>query len=229
MELSAIIRRVVIGAGGMPYNLVIFDMDGTLTHDALDFDSLRLELGLTERVPILEWIDTLPEPRRARSIAVLERYENMAAEKSTLRPGARDLLCHLRGRNIRSALLTRNSGKSMNRIVARCDLAFDLAVSRDQPPFKPHPESIGMILRKLNAKPTETLMVGDYIFDLQAAAAAGVESVLLLDDPQAPPAFAHQATFHVSRLDHIIELIKSPGQFRVPAQSAGGTQRSLTC
>ena len=213
----------------MPYNLVIFDMDGTLTYDALDFESLRLELGLTERIPILEWIDTLPQPRRAQASAVLERYENMAAEKSTLRPGARDMLGQLRRRNIRSALLTRNSGKSMNRIVARCELEFDMAVSRDQPPFKPHPESIGMILRKLKAKPAETLMVGDYIFDLQAAAAAGVESVLLLDEPQSPPAFAHQATFHVSKLEHIIELIESPGQFRAPPQSAGGAERSLKC
>lgn len=213
----------------MPYNLVIFDMDGTLTHDALDFESLRLELGLTERIPILEWIDTLPQPQRRLASAALERHENMAAETSTLRAGARDMLCHLRQKNIRCALLTRNSGKSMNRIVARCGLEFDLAVSRDQPPFKPHPESIGMILRKLKAKPAETLMVGDYIFDLQAAAGAGVESVLLLDQPQAPPPFAHQATFHVSKLEHIVELIESPGRFRAPDQSACGMERSIKC
>ena len=38
----------------MNYELIVFDMDGTLTFDALDFDTLCKELGLLVRRPILD-------------------------------------------------------------------------------------------------------------------------------------------------------------------------------
>ena len=38
----------------MKYELIVFDMDGTLTFDALDFDTLCKELGLLVRRPILD-------------------------------------------------------------------------------------------------------------------------------------------------------------------------------
>ncbi len=213
----------------MLYGLVIFDMDGTLTHDALDFESLHRELGLTRRTPVIEWIDTLLPQDRGPARSVLERYEHQAAATSTLRSGALETLARLRACGIRTALLTRNSGKSAHQIIARHQLVFDMVVSRDQPPAKPHPESIWMITRHFGVTPARTLMVGDYVFDLQVASAAGVESVLLVESEKSLPDFAHQATFHVSRLEHIVELVESPEKFRRPAILSARGAGSIQC
>ncbi len=213
----------------MPRSLVIFDMDGTLTHDALDFESLRKELGLQERIPILEWLETLPAERRSRAGTILERHERFAAEQSTLRPGALETLDALRSRGVRCALLTRNSGRSMRRIMQRLQLTFDCSVSRDHGPYKPHPESIRMVLRQLSVHPGEALMVGDYLFDIQAAQAADVDSVLLTEPGLPLPAFARQAGFVVSELNQIVELIDAPDRFRLNRQPADSAERNLKC
>ena len=213
----------------MSRSLVIFDMDGTLTHDALDFESLRKELGLRERIPILEWLETLPTEQRFRAAAVLERHEQFAAEESTLRPGALETLDALRSRGVRCALLTRNSGRSMTRILQRLQLTFDCSMSRDHGPYKPHPESIRMILRRLSVEPAQAMMVGDYLFDIQAARAAHVDSVLLTEPGAPRPVFAQQADFVVSRLEQIVEVMDAPDRFRIARQTASHAERNIEC
>ncbi len=58
---AAIIRRM---NERRHFDLIIFDMDGTLTIDALDFDHLRQRLGIHVQEPVLEWIAELPPGER---------------------------------------------------------------------------------------------------------------------------------------------------------------------
>ena len=207
--------------GTIRYALVIFDMDGTLTHDVLDFERLRCELGMAARQPILEWISGLPETQRKKAGAILENAEMDAAEKAPLRAGVHATLAALRRRGVRTALLSRNNDQCVRTILRRHRLAFDAVVSRDQPPIKPHPESIWGITRRLGVPPKRALMVGDYLFDLQAANAAGVDGVLLLK-PQTPaPSFASQAAFVISSLPQLVDLLTVPEQF-APGQDSTG-------
>ncbi len=196
----------------MKYELVVFDMDGTLTLDALDFDSLRRALGLQVRHPILEWIETLELEKRQQAWDILHQHEATAAAKCQLRPGADAVIERLRNRGVKTALLSRNSQKSVETILRRYPmLFFDRVASRDQMPIKPAAESLLKICRSLRISTTNTLMVGDYIFDLQVAANAGTDSALLLE-PEAPlPDFAHQATHLVRKLEDVEHLLDAPG------------------
>ena len=196
------------------YRLVVFDMDGTLTHDAMDFEALRVELGLTERRPILEWIAGLGEVDRDHATKILEQHERRAAETCRLRVGVVDMLEALALRGVRTALLTRNSRSSVRRIVARHRLSFEVLVSRDEPPFKPHPASLERILRHYRLAPGETLMVGDNVFDLQVAHGAQVASVLLVDGAGPVPPFAGQADFCIADIADIVNLLDQPARFR---------------
>jgi HAD superfamily hydrolase (TIGR01509 family) len=192
----------------MAYSLVIFDMDGTLTEDLLDFAAIRAEIGLPVAGPILEAIARLSPEEQKRAHAILERHEHDAAEASVLHDGAVELLGHLRERGLKTALLTRNSEACVQIILRRHGLVLDHVATRADLPYKPHPDSILNIVRRFGVDPRQTLMVGDYLYDLQAANAAAVDSVLLCvrNDGQYPD-FASQATYRVHALREILGLV----------------------
>ncbi len=196
------------------YRLIVFDMDGTLTHDAMDFEALRVALGLAERRPILEWIAGLPESERDYATKILEQHERRAAELCHVRVGVVDMLGELASRGVYTALLTRNSRSSVRSIIGRHRLSFEVLVSRDEPPFKPHPGSLQRILHHYGVSPRETLMVGDNIFDLQVAQAVQVASVLLVDGALPRPSFASRADFCIRDIADILKLLDEPERFR---------------
>jgi len=159
---------------------VIFDLDNTLVDSPLDFAKIKEEIGTDQS--ILEYRDTVDEAEQKRIDEILDRHESVAAEASELFDGARELLDFLNARKILTALLTRNSRRSVNTVLGRYGLRFDFIVSREDSAPKPSPEPVLLICERLGVKPSETLMVGDFLFDIQAGQAAGTRT-LLLDGP----------------------------------------------
>ncbi len=202
------------------FDLIIFDMDGTLTIDALNFQDLRQRLGIELREPVLEWIAALPNDQQIAAWEALHQFEHEGALASELRAGAKTVLYRLQSLGIRTALLSRNSRRSVETILGRHSLDFDHIASRDDLPMKPHPESIWRITRRLGVELHRTLMVGDYIFDIQAAQAAGVRSVLLLEPNEPLPHFADDADFHIRSLEDMTELVEEPDRYAVRMKKA---------
>lgn len=172
--------------------LVIFDMDGTITRPYLDFARIRSEIGLPE--PLLENMLALPEGEaRDRAFATLERFEDGAAEVSELNDGVREVLAFISSRDVPAGLVTRNSRRSAARILEKHGLTFDVVVTREEAPVKPRPEPLLLIADRLGIPPSETLMVGDFKFDVVAGRTAGMKTALLTNGkppkflPDAPP------------------------------------------
>jgi HAD superfamily hydrolase (TIGR01509 family) len=168
---------------GMSLELVIFDLDGTLLASPLDFDAIRAEIGLPEGRPILEALDHLTPAERARAEAIVDRHETEAVEASHLLPGATDLLAWLRARGLGLALLTRNSRASVEAAGRRHGLAFDAAVTREDLAPKPSPDGVRHLMAACGARPEETVLVGDFRFDVEAGAAAGVRTIAVVAEP----------------------------------------------
>ncbi len=199
----------------MPYALVIFDMDGTLTEDLLDFAAIRDEIGLTDGTPILESIAHLPDSQRGRAEEILARHELAAAEASQLHDGALEVLAELRQRGVKTALLTRNSRACTRIVLDRWGLQFDAIATRENPPYKPHPDAILHLVRQVGTTPELTLMVGDYLYDLQTARAAGVHGALLcLRDQGRRPSYADLATYCLPNLRALLDLLDAPAADR---------------
>jgi len=185
---------------------VIFDLDNTLVDSDLDFARIKVEIGTDQ--PILEYRAKVDEAEQRRVDAILEAHEARAAETCELCAGARDILDYLSACGVRTALLTRNSRKSVDTVCGRHGLRFDVVVTREISEPKPSPEPVRYICRALGVRPEETLVVGDYLYDVQAGQAAGA-STLLLDGPhrgrfQADPdyeaASLHEALGIIRRL-----------------------------
>src|SRR5438045_5497056 len=157
---------------------VIFDMDGTLTRPYLNFPAIRAAIGIGE--PLLENMLALPPgPERDRAFAILDRFEEDAAEASELNDDARDVLEFLASRRVPSALVTRNSRRSTDRVLNKHALSFKVIVTREDAPAKPRPEPLWLICEKLGVRPGHALMVGDFKFDIVAGRNAGTLTALL--------------------------------------------------
>ncbi|MFA5189078.1 MAG: HAD family hydrolase [Verrucomicrobiia bacterium] len=184
---------------------IIFDMDGTLTEPHIDFQSLRRELGVMVG-DIVDHLKSVDEAERRRLESILHRIEDEAAVNSTLQPGAAELLDTLRARGVKLGLLTRNSRRSVKTVLAKFNLRFDATLTREDGPHKPSPEPVLTLARRWGFKPTEVLVVGDYVYDLRCAHNAGARGVLLINNKL--PEWAHEADFIIHNLSELSAVVE---------------------
>ena len=158
-------------------------MDGTLTNSAHDFEFIRKELGLAPKVPILEALNAMPKEQSAPLWQLLNELEEHFAEKSTLMQGALELLEKLYQRGLKLGILTRNTMPVVEKTLHACGLEhffpIEHRLDRDSCTPKPSPAGIQHLLDLWQADVQSSVMVGDYLYDLQAGRSAGVTTIHL--------------------------------------------------
>ncbi len=161
----------------------IFDLDGTLTVSAHDFEHIRRELGLAPQTPILEALQAMPEFEAAPLWESLNELEFYYAGKASLMQGASELLQKLYDKERQLAILTRNTMPVVKHTLQACRLdhffPLDHILDRDSCLPKPSPDGIKQLLQFWQADAGDTVMVGDYLYDLEAGRGAGVATVHL--------------------------------------------------
>lgn len=186
----------------------IFDMDGTLTVPAHDFDAIREELGLPQGRPILEQLADLPEGQADELRRRLEAIELRIAKRARRQPGSRELLSELHARGTTLGILTRNSHGNAIETLETCGLMefFEPAnvMAREMCHPKPSADGIRRLLIRWNASPDNAVMVGDFLFDILAGREAGTATVYVhnlgKDD------YSAQADVTVRSLENLIPL-----------------------
>ncbi len=214
-----------------PFRLraVLFDFDGTLTRPgALDFAAIKREVGCPPDRFVLEWIQALPAgAARDAAADALERFELAAADASEPNDDAEELVRGLRAAGLAVGVLTRNGRAAVDRALRRFSSLtaddFDVLVTRDDGLApKPAPDGVVHAARIMGAAPEETLMVGDYLLDMQAGRAAGSVTAFLVNggdaatsvDGAAPDAAGEAAPdaadcdFVVGRLGELDEVVR---------------------
>lgn len=184
----------------------IFDLDGTLTLAAHDFDAIRAELGLPDG-PILESIARRSADEAAALHQRLADIERDIARSGRPQPGARELLERLteeEGRRL--GIVTRNRRDlALITLEAAGLLGFfdeEDVLGRDCAAPKPSPAALERLLGRWGRRGDEAVMVGDYLFDLQAGRAVGAATVHL--DVDGAFAFADWADVGVRSLGELL-------------------------
>lgn len=196
----------------MPIKAVIFDLDGTITQPYLDFDAIRAEMGFSKEAgPILELMDKMNPERRGAVERILHKHEEKAVSESVLNPGAKETLESLVRAGIHVGILTRNIRANALAIARKHELHFDAVLGREEGPVKPDAFGVIQICRQFGVEPSETILVGDYLFDLLCAKAAGAVAVLLKNHSQADE-FAEHADFCIEKISEIIQIINDNEQ-----------------
>jgi phosphoglycolate phosphatase-like HAD superfamily hydrolase len=138
----------------------IFDLDGTLTVSAHDFEHMRRELGLEPQVPILEALHAMPEDEAAPLWEMLNDLEFYYAGKAT-----------------------RNTMPVVKHTLEACSIdhffPLDHILDRDSCIPKPSPDGVQRLLDFWQADAGDTVMVGDFLYDLEAGKGAGVATIHL--------------------------------------------------
>ena len=186
------------GADGRPYDLLVFDWDGTIvdsisaivacTRTTLDETDLahvddatiRGAIGLGLRETIERFHPGCPEERFRR---ILETYRRhwIATYHHRLGPfeGIHPLLCELETAGYLLAVATAKSRAGLVRDFAATGLGpfFHASRTMDEAPSKPHPDMLESLLAELAIHPRRALMIGDTVHDLQMAANAGMPAL----------------------------------------------------
>jgi phosphoglycolate phosphatase len=179
--------------------LVVFDMDGTLVDSGAEIarrvacafaalglpqppeQAVRANVGLSLQI----YMGALAETDDATLIGELVKAYRAETAKSPpgqmpLFEGAREALERLNARA--DTVLGVATGKGMvglKRALAENDLDhfFSTLQTPDHNPSKPHPGMLHSAMQAIGISPADTVMVGDAVFDMEMAQAAGVRGI----------------------------------------------------
>ncbi len=186
----------------------VFDMDGTLTIGVHDFDMMRSELGLAPDADILGSVQAMAPEQAAPMWDKINAMEYYFASLAKPMPGAVELLQHLYEKGVNLGILTRNVMPATLHTLKICHLDQffmpENILDRASCEPKPHPAGILLLLQQWGAKTCDSVMVGDYLFDLEAGRASQVSTVHINTLAQFP--WPHMTDWGI---DHLHQLIES--------------------
>jgi HAD superfamily hydrolase (TIGR01509 family) len=182
---------------------VIFDLDGTLinSYDA-HVESFRRALSRFDLIindeeihrrfgkPAKQIIkEILPETQH-RHIDDIVRYKRLeyieTSKDIQIFDGVETLLKHLKDKGIRICLATSADKPSVIRVVNKFNLEdyFDVIISsNDVKEAKPNPEMFIQASKRLEVDPKNCLVIGDSPFDVIAAMKAGMNIIIVDNNP----------------------------------------------
>lgn len=198
---------------------ILWDMGGTLfdTYPYIDSAFHRLveshgisigEVSRLTRVNRGHAIETLSARTGIPASSFEEAYdavkENWVTDPAPLMEGAEELVkaCrHGRGRNI---IVTHRDRQSAEQLISTTGLTFDdLITTSDGYPRKPDPAMILEVMERNNLVPGDCIAIGDRAIDCEAALAAGVTPVLLVNEAVDSGAAEYR---RISRLTELLPL-----------------------
>ena len=177
-----------------PYKLLVFDWDGTLMDSVSRIvaclQAVITDLGLTDRelealrdiigLGLREAIFALyPDADEEFIKGFIDRYRyHFLSEKhqrSLMFPGAWELLKKLHDDGYLLAVATGKGRVGLERSLDETDCKgfFHITRCADESHSKPHPQMLLEIMSVLDVEPSQTLMIGDTVYDLQMAQQAG--------------------------------------------------------
>jgi len=184
-------------------------MDGTLTNAIHDFDAIREELCLPPGRPILESLAALPADEEKVVREELDNLEYRIAADATAQVGAEELLDSLQAAGAKLGILTRNGKGIAYATLDACGLRHyfpdDAVVRRDCCTPKPDGAGVSLLMERWQVKAKQCVMVGDYLFDLEAGRNAGVTTVHL--DVNGQFAWPEMTDVGVQNLKNLADLI----------------------
>jgi phosphoglycolate phosphatase len=194
-----------VASGHKSLKLVIFDCDGTLVDSqhmicaAMQQAYEANNLSVPPRDQLLSIVGlSLPDAFRRLAVhtangadhpvdALVTCYkEAFAALRQSddhlepLYPGAREVIDALAARaDTLLGIATGKSQRGVRAVLGRHGLAerFATIQTSDDAPSKPHPGMVLAAMREIGAAPRDTVVVGDTVFDLEMARAAGARAI----------------------------------------------------
>jgi len=137
---------------------------------------------MTEAMQAASEIGLSPDYVREKIGNIYDRYDEDALTRWALRPDVGDLLCAVRAKGIRTALVSNVGGKILTSALSKLCLTeyFDFVFSRnDVLNLKPNPDVLNLALERLGVSNYDSILVGDSLDDVNAAKNAGIRMMII--------------------------------------------------
>lgn len=212
-------------ATGAPVKLVIFDCDGTLVDSqhmivaamsdafasqgliapsretVIGVVGLSLDWAIARLVPDAD--DTTLIDRLSEAYKEAFRARRLGPDHTEpLYDGVRNTLERLAARDdVALGIATGKSRRGLDAVLERERLAhhFKTLQTADTHPSKPHPSMIFAAMSEADARPEDTVMIGDTTFDIEMALGAGTSSIGVAWGYHPADALRAAGAHHVSR------------------------------
>lgn len=207
------------------YKAVVFDVDGTMvdTEDAVVEAKLKIlaEKGRTmDRTELLNKIWGKPRYKSFELLGIEDTPENhdkmtrYMLEFSYLikfYDGIKETLRHLHDSGTRLGIVTSRIREELSYDITPSGLItlFETSICyEDSDEHKPHPEPLQVFLKKSGLNAEEVLFIGDTVYDMQCADAAGVHFGLALWGTTEPDKLTGE--YRLKHPSEILSLLKVP-------------------
>lgn len=185
----------------MSVKLIVFDCDGTLVDSqaaicrsmesafaaaglpAPDRSAVRRIVGLSLPQALLELAPEAPVEKRRHALEAYKVSFRAARSEGTLEqplyPGMKALLERLHRTGRALGVATGMSDRGLIACLTRHGVRdlFTTLQTADRHPSKPHPAMLGAALFEAGAAPGEAVLIGDTVYDVAMARAAGVPAI----------------------------------------------------
>jgi HAD superfamily hydrolase (TIGR01549 family) len=189
----------------------LLDWDGILADTRLDFSHLRNKYFGGNTVPLFETAKALPEPDRSLVLAEIEKVELEGADTASAMEGAHDLIAWLAEARRPWAVISRNSRESVFLAAQRCGITLPaVTLCREDPYVKPDARALKLAADRLGVNLADCVMVGDFIYDLEAAKNAGIPFVYVREKRGAE--WESRADFHYASMTEFVEDLRAYGE-----------------
>ncbi len=183
---------------------IIFDLDGTLVESSLDFAMMRQQIGCPPESDLLTYINGLSGADKQQAENIVLAHEMADAQSARWIKGAQSFVAMLKTRAMPMAIVTRNCRNASMIKLRNNQVDISLLITREDAPAKPDPRALLMVAQLWQANPSELAYVGDFRYDVLAANAAGMCSVLFA--PHTIPDYAHQSDIVFSDYQQLQDL-----------------------
>ncbi|KAL0486224.1 haloacid dehalogenase [Acrasis kona] len=163
---------------------MVFDLDGTLTLPVIDFNKMRTETAILEGDLLDKIYAVQDKNERDRLFSIIHDIEEEARDRVAYQPNLESLINYFRSTelyNKKLAIVTRNSAAGLDHFKKKLGKdtdCFNIYISRDFLPYKPHPGSLLHISKEFDTPTKNILMVGDSHHDIAYGKAAGAQTCL---------------------------------------------------
>ena len=225
----------------LDFQLLVFDWDGTLMDSVgpivactsaviaelglgePDEAAIRGTVGLGLRETVDELVPGCDDALYGTILACYRRHwVETFRDRPLLFPGVPEMLGELARSGYLLAVATGKSRRGLDYALDQTGLRGQFHATRtaDEALGKPHPQMLLDLCGELGVRPAAAVMVGDSIYDLQMAAAAGARAVAVASGAHSREELAAYAP--LAFLDRITEL---PGWLAREIRRAAGTSQ----
>lgn len=172
---------------------VVFDLDGTLVSCDLCFQKMREVIGCPLEEDILTFVASLDDKDQTIANRKIKDLELADAHAATWIDGAKQFIQLLATYSIPMAIITRNSREASLIKKNNNQIPIERIISREDAPAKPDPTALISLAKEWQLAPNSLLYIGDYLYDIEIARNAGVQSALFCEHGM--PEYAKDADY----------------------------------